>query len=323
MTMQAQSYYSVILRGRFNIYEMRIMLKIVQRTRVLTDGRWNDLLKRRIDTSSLSLDYAIPVAELIGGKSHNYEPIKDAARAMKAWQIEFYEKERRIWHLASMIENVELDERAGILRFSTPKWLVDYMVDFRNGGYRSYDFEIAMSMRNPYAARFYLLTCSQTDDIYMQLDSFKKVLGIEGRYPKFYDFERRVLQPAMRELERRGVNGFVYREQREFKDNPRSAVKGVWIHPIKRGKKERNISEIVGEIKRDLPELFTQYLMIQWKFTSIEMANNKKTFLAFTSLEDWQNALIEISDRARRKRKGHGYLIEGMKGKIAEQEARK
>lgn len=294
------------------------MLKIVQRTRVLTHGRYQDLLQRRLDTDGFNYNYAIPIAELAGGRSHNYKPIKDAARALKNWEIEYYDKASRKWYLTSMIDNIILEERAGILRFSCSKWLIDYIVDFRNGGYRSYDFERAMALRNPFAARLYLLTASQTSPRRYALGALKDILGVGGRYARLHDFIRRCVEPARAELEAAGANGFSYEIIRRYKDKPRSEPIGLILTPVKREHGSQNISERIKEAKASMPELLYQYLMQQWKFSAIELANNKDTLASFVSIGGWQEKFVDISDRARRKHKGHGYLIGAMKATISE-----
>lgn len=321
---QAQSYYSVILRGAFSVYEMRIMLKIVQRARLLMkrQGRYSDFLNHAYSVDGFNIVFSIPVAELVGGHTHNYECIKAAARHMeKEWQVEYYDKQSRKWYLTSMIYNVQLDERSGVLIFSAADWLVRYICDFRNGGYREYDFETAMSMRSPYAARMYLLTCSQTSPRVFSIDSLKEIMGVKDKYPRPNDFIRRCVEPARAELEKRGANGFTYKVIRQYPDKQRSRPVSLQIVPVKREKKSANLSVQVADLKQQVSPILTQYMSSQLHFTYKEMVSNTKTLTAFCQVPMWQQLFTDIVDRARRKNKGHGYIIAAMKSTVKEKGA--
>lgn len=314
---QVQSYYSTIMRHDFTVYEMRIMLKIVQRTRLITYGKkYADYLRKPFDSSGLNLDFAIPLKEFLG-KSHNYEPLKQALRSMQEkWKVEYYDKEKRCWHLSSMINNVVIEERLGILRFSSPRWLVEYICDFSNGGYREYDFEMAMSMRNAFAARFYLITCSMNKPLLFNYDELKRVLGVEDKYKRFPDFERRVLKPAMRELEKRGCNGFSYDVIREVKDKPSSRVYALRIKPVKREKNAVREVEVRKGWNEKVPPILTAYLAQNFNFSFSELKGNMNTLAEFCKRKDWQEKFFEITERTRRKNKNHGYLISALKSEI-------
>lgn len=318
---QAQSYYSVILKGHFNVYEMRILLKIVQRARLATKekGKYSEYLQRAYSSDGINLNFAIPFQELIGGSTHNYGPIKKAVENLeKNWHVEYWDRENKTWHLTSMINNVSMDYRFGILQFSCAKWLIDYILDFKNGGYRYYDFERAFSMRNPFAARLYLITCSMTTPLTFRIENIKEVLGVKDRYPRFHDFIRRVIEPSMKEIEDKGGNGFRYEIIRKFKDRPRSEPIAIKLIPVKREKKDLNIGQQIGEYKKKVPDIMTLYMSQQLGFSYKELKYNEDTLHAFSLLDNWQAKLYEIVDRCRRKRAGHGYIIGAIKSVIAE-----
>lgn len=319
--LQAQSYYSVLLSGHFDIYEMRILLKIVQRARLLMkkQGRYSDFMDRAYCVDGYNVVFAVPLSELVGRKSHNYDCIKAAARRMqKEWQVEYYDKQQKKWFLTSVIYNVQLDERNGVLIFSAAQWLVKYICDFRNGGYREYDFETAMSMRSPYSARMYLLTCSQTVARKFSIASLKRIMGVAERYPRDADFIRRCIAPAAKELEERNANGFSFEVIRQYRDKPRSKPVALMITPVKRAARDKNIGDKISIIKESVPEVITQYLVTQWSFSWKEIAANQKTLTEFAKLPNFQALFFSISERARRKYKGHGYIINAMKSTIRE-----
>lgn len=316
---QAQSYYSLLMRGRYTAYEVRIMLKIVESTReiVNTRGKYSDFLKSGFSLDNFNLNYAIPIKDIIGSKTHNYKPIYAAVEKLKHWDIEYYDKEAKKWYSTTMIYNIILEEGSGLLRFSCSKWLIDYITDFRNGGFRVYDFEAAMKLRNPFSARLYMLCSSMSKKIRYQMQGLREVLGIRNKFKLTADLERRVLKRAQKDMEALGINGFNYEIIRENPKNPRSKPLYIDISPVKRQKKERNIGEQLAEAKKEIPELLYNYLTVQLGFSGSEMVWNKQTICNFIKIGDWQTRLQNIVTRARRGRKGHGYIIQGLKDEYA------
>lgn len=313
---QIQSYYSLIARGDFTIYEMRIFLLMAKRVQPLYIGhKYADFLLRPICTDGVNLNFAVPLSALIGGKSHNYEPLKKAIRHMeKEWHIEFYNTQEKIWSASSVIYNVQIYEREGFMRFSCPKWLIDYIADIRNGGYRIYDFERAMSLRNPNAARWYLITCSLEKTQYYKVSELKQMFGVGDKYKSISDFIRRCIKPAARELENRGFNGFTY----ESVNSKASKINGIEpmikISPVKREyKNHEKIENVQINVQNQLPEVMVNYFIYELNFSWIELRNNMKTLLKFSQRLGWDNKLYEIVERARRKNKNHGYIIQGIK----------
>lgn len=309
-----QSYLSTIVRHDFSLVEMRILFHIVRRCRILTYGqRLDNLVKNQIDTSHLNLDFTLKIKDLMG-KSHNYTAIYRAlAHLQDSTKIEWYCKESKTWNRSYWVNNISYSPNKGILQFSSPRWLVDYICDCRKFGYREYDFELAMSLSNPNAARLYLLTCSITKPWTVAIPGIKEILGIKG-YNNFSSFERRVLVPAMKELEKRNMNGFTYKVNRE-NGSKYSHPDSIVFIPIKR---EKSITDTQSRVdaQRNISRELSFYLLQNCGFTDNEILANSATLKSFSRLDNWQNKLIDIVDRSRRKNKNKGYIINAMKSEI-------
>lgn len=316
---QAQSYYSVIMRYRFNIYQMRILLKIVQRARIATKGKgkYSDFIEKAYTADNINYNFAIPYEELTGGKTHNLKPVKEALKDIENnWHVEHWDRKKGIWCYTSLIYNCRIDEHNGMVMFSAASWLIDYILDFRNGGYREYDFEVAMSLRNPFSARLYMLMCSTTKEMKWKIDNIKDFLGLAGRYKRASDFIRRVLEPAKRELDHENVNSFNYEVTKSYDSKAQSYVTYVTLYPIKRSSLSKNLQKQVDEYKQVVPPLLTNYLAQSFQFSWKELKANQDTLAAFVKLPAWQTILQNIALRAKRKRTGHGYIIAAMKSEI-------
>lgn len=302
-----------------SVYEMRLFLCIVRRTRMALasgSGRFADLLRGPADVGGLSLRFAVDVHDIIGG-SHNYKPLRRACSELMKWQVQYYDAGSKKWYLGTVLEDVVMEEKSGILQFSCPRWLASYICDFSQGGFREYDFERAMSLRNPFAARLYLITCSMSSPLTFGIVRLKQVLGVEGKYCKFSDFERRVLKPAMSELEKEGMNGFSYEVVRKYPSRKSSEAVAVRLSPVRREKRRVESLSEQNERLGQVPPLMTSYLATQLGFTRKELLGNNATLLAFCGLPEWQEKFFGIVERARRKGKNHGYIISAFKKEVS------
>lgn len=314
---QVQSYNSILLKCNFSIYELRILLAIVRRAQPLYQGHlYSDVFKNGICTDGLNMNFSIPLSDMLLNKSHNYGPLKAAILRMeKEWHVQYYDNRKKAWFASSMIYNVQLYETKGIFKFSCPKWLIDYIADFRNGGYRVYDYEHALELRNPNTARLYMLFSNDNTKIhYISIDDLKSMFGLENKYKRADSFIKRVIEPAKKQLEEKGYNGFSYDIVRENPDRKRSPIIGINFYPVKREK--RNIEQERMEIFETIPEVLKNYLSYQVGFTYAEIAHNRKTIADFCKLDAWQDKFSEIIDRTRRKRRNHGYIINSFKKEI-------
>lgn len=319
---QAQSYYSVIMRYRFNIYQMRILLKIVQRARLATKGKgkYSDYLNKAYTADNINYNFVIPYEELTGGKTHNFEPLRKSLKDIENnWHVEHWDKKQGIWSYTSLVYNVRIDEHNGMVMFSAAKWLIDYILDFSNGGYREYDFEVAMSLRNPFSARLYMLMCSQTQAITWKVDNVKDFLGLHDKYKRVNDFVRKVIKPAKEELDNQKVNSFSYEVKKYYDQNKQAYESVITFMPIKKEAISKNLTDQIKEYNEQIPKIFTTYLSTQFMFTWKELKANQATLAAFCKLGDWQEKFNGIAERTRRKRRGHGYIIAAIKSVLKEE----
>lgn len=313
-----QSYGSVIMRGKLDIYQMRIFMGIVKRANnIIPSMPLKEIIRRGIDTSHVTRIMSMPIKEIIGS-SHNYGPVKDAIRHLKAWQVEYYDKPKGLWQLASIMEDVVLDERGGVVTFKTQQWVLDYILDFKNGGARIYDYVTAMSMASAYSARMYMLTCNMGKPLTYKISDLKEILGVGEKYKRFSDFEKRVLKKSIADMQKKGADYYKYTIIRKYKDKPKSEPQYITITPVKAKVSTEKIGEVVAKIKGSVGEQIFSYMVSSVGFSNREMSGNRQMFECLPKKPGWQEKLFEIVERARRKNKNHGYIINGLKKWLAE-----
>lgn len=308
---QIQSYYSAMVKHRFTTYEVRLLLKIVNQSQIYLcgKGKYKDIMKG-LRMNGRNLDFAFAVKD-IAGNTHNYAPLKEALDGLQNLYVEYWDSDKRIYRKSSIIFNVEIQEQSGIIKCSAAEWFINYMLDFKNGGVRVYDFEKAMSLKSVYATRMYMIVSSLNKGISYRYKEFREVLGLGDKYKRLNDFCKKVMDVARDELEKKGMNGFRYKLVKEVDGHKGAEVRRIEIYPVKRELKDRDISKQIGEFK--IPDMIKQYLSIQMDFTGRELASFAPFLDKFCRLEKWQDKFFEIVDRTRRLGKNHGYLIQAVK----------
>lgn len=323
----AQSYFSVLLRHRFSIYEQRVMLRIIQACAeyVKPQGRYRDHVTHPFDVSGMSCLFRMSVQSLVGSKSHNYKPLRDAVLGLQQVSVEFWAPHYKLWRSAPLVKSAEIDGRAGVVTVEVDKWLVSYVTDFTLGGFRYYELENAFSLRNAFASRLYQMVSSMSKPILYDIAQLKKTLGVDIKsYSKVSDFCRRVLAPAKKELDSRGFNSFSYEVVRRVADEPSSPPAALRIVPIRREKPAQLSTEERTKILYDsAPLSLISFLKSKYSFTDKELSAHHNTLHAFSIIDGWQDKLLSIYERARRKQKGKAYIIGAVKLAVKEQQQAK
>lgn len=303
-----QSYGSTIMCYNYSTYEQRLMMKIAELCQPAMNGtRYTDHLQTPFCTDGINVNMAVSVKDIVGGTTHNKQPLKDCLMNMQSnWVVQYYDKPSKVWRAAPVIYNLCLEERSGVIRFSCARWLVDYICDFRQGGFRRYNVSAALSLRSPYHARLYQLVASLSNEVSYSISSLKKILGVGDKFKRNTDFVRRCIAPAAKDLEDKGLNGFDFKLSR----SENATVKGadlITFIPIKRENKAANVVPIVGN------ERIKTLLMANCKMTNKEISAHIDDINAFECLPDCVQKLSEIINRAAKKRKNKGYVFAAIK----------
>lgn len=309
--MQSQSFISTLMRGRMGIYETRIFMHIVASAQDVIQGGTFNRIAYAVP-GSWTYRIAIPLSELT--QSHNYGPVKRACENLKNITCQHMDLDSNIWQMSGLITQALLQPQSGVLQIEVAKWVIRYIVDFRRG-WRTYELQQALTIRNPFALRMYLITCSQTSPLVFSLDNLKlALLGTTDRYKNSADFLRRCLEPAKKELEEKQLNGFDFKTIHKGRGN---AVSKVEILPKKREAKDQNIGVQRDEIATAIPAPLMNYLTTTLGFSTKELrGKNLSYFSEFCKRDGWQEKLLGIIQRMRMKRRGHGYLISAIKSEI-------
>ena len=172
--------------------------------------------------------------------------------------------------------------------------------------------EKSLQLSSSYAIRLYMLTCSASRPFTFNVDVLRKWLGCQDKYPNTSDFVKRVITASEQELQKHGFNGF----HAEVNKNGKS-IDSIMFIPVKRGVQ---ISEKEAEAKVSasvlVPPLLTSTLVQMCQFSYREISANKGTLYQFSKLPGFDEKLLSIIERFRKKRASKGYIIRAMQSEI-------
>jgi hypothetical protein len=303
-----QSYGSTLMCYQYSTYEQRLMMKIAELCQPAIEGtQYSEHMLTPYCTDGININMAVSVIDIVGKNTHNKQPLKDSLLNMqKNWVVQYYDKPAKVWRAAPVIYNLSLEERTGIIKFSCARWLIDYICDFRQGGFRKYNIAGALSLRSPYHARLYQLVSSLSNDISYNIEYLKKVLGVGDKFKRNTDFVRRCIAPAAKALENAGLNGFDYKLGRS-ENAKKKGADIITLVPIKREAQNIATVPIVGN------ERVKSLLITNCRMTQKEIASHIDDINAFACLPDCVQKLAEIINRAAKRRKNKGYVFAAIK----------
>lgn len=313
-----QSYYSVMFRKHLSVYELRIMLRIVKSCQqYFKKSRISfDEMKQGLgDASKVMYNrFACPLAQIMGQSHSGYENVKEAFRRLAKEQIEFYDTKKRSWYLTQLISDVEINDAKGIVVFTCPGLVMKYFCDLSQGGYVKYDWELAFSMRNVYAARLFMMLSSLNKPLSFSYDKLRELFELGDKYKKISDFERRVLKPASDEIMKKGGKIVRYEVMRAIKDRKSSKVIAIKFYPLQSSDSKVKIEDKKG-FDEGVIDMFVRVAEFSWR----EICGNRKDIEEFSKIENWKIRLVDLCRRAKLRGKNHGWIVQGIRSIIKEE----
>lgn len=307
-----QSYFVTIMKGHFNLYEVRIFIKIVEHAnQILKGAKGSDLLGRAVCKDGVNCNLTLPVSEVIGPGTHDYARAKNALRNLANKKVEFYDPQKQEWRYTPFISNIRFGERTGIIRFVVARWLLEYILDFMYCNFSEYNLAAALSLPSAYAVRLYWLTCSMGKPLDYSVPMLRDMLGVGDKYKTTKDFIKRCIAPAEKILEERNLNGF-----KASKVMERGKVTKIHFEPVRREKNGPTQLIAADAGAEWCNEALRHYLVSQVGFTMQGLRNNRDVLEKFSKLPDWQTLITKIVRRGRKQRAGKGYFINAMRDEV-------
>ena len=187
-------------------------IQISGNTTLLQRRAWNVLLYYAYDelpTQEIHYISVIELARILEYASHDQEYLKEALRALQGFQIEWNilgKDGSSKWGVTSLLAHAEIEN--GICSYSYSPPLRQHL--YNPAMYARLDLSLQNRFESKHAQVLWELCTDylgaareQGETPFIPIDSYRKIMGVEeGGYPKFKEFNRRVVKAPVAEINR-------------------------------------------------------------------------------------------------------------------------
>lgn len=312
-----QSYILTTAKYDFNVYEKRILYRLVELIQEQTEGL--DFRKdcKRIDPNLFGMiEVTLPVSSLLKEADKNYIQIKKALQALQTKLIVY--EDSKTWESYSIISNPIIKKYASSVHFTVCPKIWECLMDFSKG-FRKYELITAMNFKSVYSMRLYELISGQKTKLTYSIADLKELFSVADKYKLTADFIRKVIEPAKKELDEFAPYSFEWIAEKEGK----KIVKISFIPLYKPQNRDTDLYkrdlEKQTSLSWDLNRQVIDYLKNSLDFTIKEIKNNRELFImAQLELSDVMGDLAFLKAKSRDKKNPKGWFINALKGKIAD-----
>ncbi len=310
-----QSYIVTAARYDFDVYEKRIVYRLVEMCQDQIEGKKLNA-GFRIDPLIFNemKEITIPISSFLKDEEdQNYTRAKEALRSLRNKTFEYSTPEKP-WKLIGLIEMPEFNS-TGFAKFRIHKEVYEAILNFSKG-FRKLELQTAMSFDTVYAMRFYELFSGKKEPITYKIEDLKIMFHLENKYKLNADFIKRVIEPAKKEMDEKAPYSFTYKKNIIGRKLISLTFFPYSIH------KNRDEKLEMTELKKQLSistldKMIVNYLKENYYFSSEEIKNNMDTFLiANKQLPDIMNFLANKRRAASDKKNPKGWLISAIKSEL-------
>lgn len=287
---------------------------------------YNGFLK--IAHSHLAVDpeqhwFEIPLKSLKGflrltDKDKNNSHLRKILKRMEQIRVEYniLKKDKYIEGHSRLLHDVELEtsKNTALVRFSIPERVRRALLRGSKSPFANIDLIIVKGLKSKYAVILYEIVCDYKDVEIpaMTISDFRKIFGIENKYSKMRDVQRRILEPACQELNENPDVPFEidYNLMKRGKGNRITHIKFYFktkeaAIPIELNdpdiedlvsllpESERNKKTILHALKKYKQKYGFNYCERNIKYTNLKSTQNYRNFLIAALKSDWALAWWE------------------------------
>lgn len=311
-----QSYIMTTAKYDFNVYEKRVIYRLVEMAQSEIQGIKFSESCRKIDHDLWGcVDITLPVADLLNGEAdENYSRIKAALMSLSKKSFEYEDDE--IWQNISIIAFPTIIKRSSILSFKVHPRVWDCILNFSKG-YRKYELKAAMSFKSQYSMRFYEIMSGQKRPLIYTVEQLKDMFCVSDKYTRINDFIRKVIEAARKELNEVSPYTFEYTALKEGRKI--TAIKFYPVHQPEHRDSDLEKHDLQKQtaLSWSLSSEVRNYLKKSLEFSDKELKNNLDLFISAQNLlPDLMGELALLKGKAREKKNPKGYIINSIKGKL-------
>ena len=315
--MQVQSHIMTTAKYDFDVYEKRVIYRLVELAQCEIQGLKfpDDCRKVEHDLWGYT-EVTLPISSLLSGEDDkNHLRVKEALRRLQKKTFEY--EDDRVWECISIIALPKIKKWGSSVTFIIDPKIWDACLDFSKG-YRKYELKAAMSFKSEYSMRFYEMMSGQKKSIQYSIEKLKDMFGISDRYrDKPTNFIKKVIDPAKKELDKKSPYSFEYKVNKTGRK-----FTSITFYPVSQPKHrdpdlERKELQIQISPSWYLSRETLDYLKHGFGFDTKEIKQNidllKK---AQSEMENFVFFMSQVKPRANRANNPKGYLINAIKKEL-------
>ncbi len=312
-----QSYLFSRLRGALNVYELRLLMRVVEYAQCELQGL---VIAERRGPSEHDLTgrvVEVPLMSVIPKGSHHYDRVLSAARSMMSKLVEHFDTERSSWKAATLVSAAECVRGEGCVRLFIQPWVWDCILDFTKG-FVKFDLGVAMRLSSAHAVRLYFLMSYQQRPICYSFNELRRLFGVSDIYSRNNDIVRKILLPAKAELDAKSPWSCDIRPMRDG----RKLATCMFFPYEQRDKYSEGVIDKAEHAKYPAVwayhELY-QYMRYNLDFSPVELGRNKVLLHQFGEyVPRALECLADMAFRARLREQmpGKGWFINAMRAEL-------
>lgn len=309
-----QSYILTTAKYDYNVYEKRIMYRIIEALQEYTKGKKLNQKYNITENIFGRLELKMPISSFLKDeKDNNYKRVKDALKSLKSKIIEY--EDDNVYEPISLINYPRLNKKYEDIQFELHPLIVGAFLDFSKG-YSKYELLTAMSFDSVYTMRFYELVSNQNTAINYNITTLKQMFGIADKYSLVGNFINKVVEVAKKELDKKSPFSFEYKPIKKGRK-----ITGLTLFPIQQKEfRDKGIEQqklqAKTSIRFDLDNNLIDYLKSNYEFLTKEIGNNRELFIQASDQMDLLLFLAEMKATALEKKNPKGYLINAIKKQL-------
>lgn len=338
-----ESYIFSTSKRNFSMYSERLLLKIVEAAQQqLAGASFRDGSSiGQVSIGSLGeADIEIPIRDILPDKSSsNYTQAKNAVMELmhspyfverpkmkNGYPVLNSEGEQEYELFGRQILNsCEVNVKPGYVVITVNKDTWAAILDFSKG-FRKFDLDVALSLTKSTSLRLFRLLSNQSYPITYTISQLKEMWELTDKYPDTYNFIKRTIEPARKELEEKApwsfdyVKNFAASAPENRGRAGKKSVTSITFIPKKRATALSTSSMMKAFHPRDIlgREVY-DYLLRNLGFTHQGLVNNLVYFKTAKEVGmDISSFLTKISPKALRAPNCPAYIIKSLKTRLTE-----
>ncbi|WP_270519932.1 replication initiation protein [Paraclostridium sordellii] len=271
----------------------------------------------------------------------NKKEIAKLLSDLRKRSIYFKNKNNDNWGEFGFINGFEFIERENSFEIEASEKVYSLLREYLESGYTPVNMKIWLGLKSSYAQRFYdlLRLWSNTKTIIeYNIDELRELLMLEGKYIEYRDFKRRVINPAIKELNETDFFTIEIKENKIGRkvNSINFIVKDLDKRVYFDKKENQNIIEIDIKEENKIEEVLKInkddfYIPNKKLFTAKTLDNFRKDFLNYDFKDNTYKKLLQESilvtlekdDEEKIKVKSYNYFKKTLENKINDIQTKK